>query len=726
MSDRVDVWEETKMDVWATLKKGDVAKLKSKKVKWTFKQTGGVSKIAEQTADVSVTGEAVKATVDFPRVKDDEPNYEVRYDVEWIQKTTSKKYFGVWPRDFELKAVHKVDGAEQPCEKFIFQVKTETGVAPEDAALTTDANGVHQYLCRAKTLHEVKAVSPWVIESWKKKGPRKREVLVSRKKYTAELVQPTKAGSPHRQYVNLENPGDKPRHASKILVKVCAKGDLPKAPGDRLGMKGDEIFVQVVFGEKNSARNSPKPRLVIDGADVAAEPDKRTFKGKVKLKDNGDPAEFEVELGLAGGDRCEIKVGVTDACSDDAATLENWRKFRLELWQPTPDVVSSFCVFRNDKSVGLSPSQQKMLKDKMDKVFVEFDHAYANSGFYDGAADIGNAGAWRILDGAYFKKGAGKKVYVTTIDELDRIRLAKGPSEAAQPKDTLITAWADYLMGRPEGAAHTFSKKLTSGSEKHKDQYFFFPDDPTLGAQTPTVNAVVWAATDYKKTGRWHAITDDADPGGDRRYAQNVAQADFGRYVKFKDCHTLEISLPAREGVADDPGTWAKTVGSSVKIAVWVTLWRFWPGANAAGWHGYVLMGIDAGAATDGGIVSTFIHEMGHNMGQAYAGKAVGPTYGLPPGKAIPNVAFPAGVPGGVAYEGLQHTGLHCAFGISDGDRATAVTNGDISPYHKSAKCVMYGAGDMKSSSLKGFCEKCTPFVKAIDARDIREHWNEA
>ena len=129
-----------------------------------------------------------------------------------------KKYYVVWPKTFELKAVHKVDGSETPCEKFIFDVQTDKG--PVDQSLTTDAKGEHHYTCHEKAAHEVVARSPWQIDTWKSKGPRKLEVLVSRKKYTAELVSPPNTGSPHKQLVNLTDDGTQPRHGNPIKVQV--------------------------------------------------------------------------------------------------------------------------------------------------------------------------------------------------------------------------------------------------------------------------------------------------------------------------------------------------------------------------------------------------------------------------------------------------------------------------------------------------------------------------
>jgi hypothetical protein len=197
--------------------KGDPSKAEGKKIKWIFTQTGGQEKLSDKEATLKDSKAAT--SVNFPKVKDDEPNYEVRYQRSYEgSKTSGKKYYVVWPKTFELKAVHKVDGSETPCEKFIFDVQTDKG--PVDQSLTTDAKGEHHYTCHEKAAHEVVARSPWQIDTWKSKGPRKLEVLVSRKKYTAELVSPPNTGSPHKQLVNLTDDGTQPRHGNPIKVQV--------------------------------------------------------------------------------------------------------------------------------------------------------------------------------------------------------------------------------------------------------------------------------------------------------------------------------------------------------------------------------------------------------------------------------------------------------------------------------------------------------------------------
>lgn len=272
-------------------------------------------------------------------------------------------------------------------------------------------------------------------------------------------------------------------------------------------------------------------------------------------------------------------------------------------------------------------------------------------------------------------------------------------------------------MGKVGGAANWQDVTLAcdDSASLRDPNLFLFKDDPSNATRTSTIEEMCWLAVSYQQGGTWHAISGSGDPGWDKAGRNDVDAADYGDWLDFSDCHTLKIKLPR------DVQDWMRA--NKVKIQVFVKLWKFWPECNAAGWHGYVLMGTDGGHASPEGIIDTFCHEMGHNLGQAYADKAVDPTYGFDAVNEIPNMPFPAGVPAGLPYGGLGHTGTHCAFGISASDRQTAVTNGDISPYFSSAKCVMYGANDMTSTNSRPFCDDCLKFIKAIDGSDITKDW---
>lgn len=723
-----NVFEESTYHVYCSVSKGAFDKLQDKKVTWTFKETGGQSKIGINTVDIDAGNKSASAKVTFPKVKDTEDSYEVSYTTKANKETShGKDTFVVWPKTIQIKAFHKVDGAEQPCKDFLFKVRVDGDVAEADAELHTDDQGVHEYACRKADKHEFLAVSPWVIDKWKTAKGRKREVLVSRKPYKAELVWPAKGG-PHKQYVNLPVNAWSPWDGHRLQLRVGAQGDQNRQFVDRLGLKDDEIFLEVEFGEKNSDRDDPKPRLIVGGADVAAEADGRTFKATLKLKDNGDPAEAEIELGYAGGDECEIRVGVTKDASDAKAKIVNWRKVAIDMVQPLPDVVSSYTVLRSDKQPGMGKAEMDAFTKALKPVFIDFVQGAAIT--FD-AADIGPSAAWRIHDASYFKKlmAGGKKVFTGTFDLAGALRAAKGP--AAPASNSFITSWADFLFD-PTVQAVTFSmeSKKKKYSVPNGQVYGFYKYDPTEDAQTLGITRFAWRASHWKGKGigrgilgTWHEITDAADPGAavyDWRDVPLDWDAHLQHFVKFVDYQTLEISLPARAGEAGDPGHFLKVDGHDVRIEVYIALRAAYAGANAGGWHGFIDMSTMAGKYATGGLVSTLLHELGHNMGQGYADKTVDLVYGNAAGSEIPGVPFAAGVPGGYLYGDHGHTGVHCAFGVSDGDR------GD-DPYGakqmKQAKCVMFGAGDMNSSKLLTFCEKCEPYVKAQDASDLSKHW---
>ena len=129
-----------------------------------------------------------------------------------------------------------------------------------------------------------------------------------------------------------------------------------------------------------------------------------------------------------------------------------------------------------------------------------------------------------------------------------------------------------------------------------------------------------------------------------------------------------------------------------------------------------------------GGLISTLLHELGHNLGQAYADKTVDPTYGRSNGNAIPGIPFPPGVPEGIVYGGKDHLGTHCAAGVSKELRAEPSY---AKPYETAVKiqqqatCIMFGSGDMNSSTLRSYCDQCRKFIKATDADDLTKHWEQ-
>ncbi len=125
--------------------------------------------------------------------------------------------------------------------------------------------------------------------------------------YKTRFIQP--AAGHVTQYVNLQPGQDHLDYGHKLWVYVAA-GRPAKA--------GDPIYIAAEFDPNNSRRNDPKP--AIDGAEQNGAPNK--FKLTLHKTEGQDWEAFEVELGVAGGDKLTLKVGSTPGVWDGSAVDE--------------------------------------------------------------------------------------------------------------------------------------------------------------------------------------------------------------------------------------------------------------------------------------------------------------------------------------------------------------------------------------------------------------------
>src|SRR5262249_42649641 len=81
------------------------------------------------------------------------------------------------------------------------------------------------------------------------------------------------------------------------------------------------VYVRITFSDKTK-RDDPKfPRkLVAEGVTVNGD----VQTGTTKLGKDGF-AKFSIQLGLAGGEKCKVEIGTTDAYGDDVRHFETWR-----------------------------------------------------------------------------------------------------------------------------------------------------------------------------------------------------------------------------------------------------------------------------------------------------------------------------------------------------------------------------------------------------------------
>lgn len=710
-----NVFEKTKLLLKTKVSRG---KARNSHATWTFKNDAtGESKTVQ--VEIGKSGTDVRCEFVTAEVPDGKESYLLTCELEADgRKFKPATPYRVWPHFFDLKALGK-DG--KPFPRFAFQVKQAGAPAVENGkGPQTGEDGTLRVDLKVTGALTVEAVSPYLIEKWtagKDKG-RNLEATVSRKPYVGAIYFPS--DKEVKQYVNLDaREGANEGH--RVKVTVGPKEDKGKDVTERAGVEGDVLYVQVVFSDKNSKRNDPKPAVFVDGSEADFEADKRTVKTKVKLGPGGNPAVFEVELGVAGGDVCEIKTGVTEACADDKIKITNWRKLAMEIIQPKADELSSYTVFKGDKSEGLADDQVQAIAKTLgkDKVFVELEVSKASA---YASGDLAGRAPYVVFDGAYFQRDAGKKMIALAPQHYADLQAAKGSNP--QDKRSLVTVWADYYQSED---AIEIAEKLESASlEKNiPSPSGVFKFDPQKADGTLGITQFYWQAVEYRKDdGSWAAVTHAEDPGGAKMDPQ-VIPLDWNElqhYLEFVHYRKIKIKLPKRPGKeATDPGFFLNVNGKQVKIGVYLMLSGAKFQVNAAGWHGFIWMSTFGGRFKTGGLVTTLLHELGHNLGQAYADKSVDATFGRSAANEIPGLPFPPGVPEGVVYGGHNHLGTHCATGVSRSNREKdSFQDPAVS---SQATCIMFGATDMSEANGKEYCEQCRTFIRATESDNITKAW---
>ncbi|HEX2958148.1 MAG TPA: hypothetical protein VHO70_15045 [Chitinispirillaceae bacterium] len=91
-------------------------------------------------------------------------------------------------------------------------------------------------------------------------------------------------------------------------------------------------------------------------------------------------------------------------------------------------------------------------------------------------------------------------------------------------------------------------------------------------------------------------------------------------------------------------------------------------------------------------------------------------------GNAIPGIPFPLAAPVGNVYGGHDHTGTHCAHGLTEATKKAASYQTDEA--YKESDCITFGGADMFDSTETFFCKDCCDYIKAEDLSDIRKNWS--
>lgn len=276
----------------------------------------------------------------LPAVDDTIDSYTLRYKAEITPPGKSpvsaagEDEFQVWPAKVEVNFTSD-DGEAHKNVKF----KIVRGGITQGGPRVADDSGKWGEKVGAGAW-QVRVDPPWELEPGATHKGKVRTYKVKKNKYTVEFVAPvvSKPDETTKQYVNLDvdpNGWSESKPFGRVVqFKIGALGDRARAPAARLGKQDDLVYIEVNF-TPSTKRNLPKPQLLatgLDGAPAASNSDK-TWKGKAKLDADG-LATFEVDLGFAGGDVCEVKIGANDTCADKKLTFETWRRVFYEVMYP--------------------------------------------------------------------------------------------------------------------------------------------------------------------------------------------------------------------------------------------------------------------------------------------------------------------------------------------------------------------------------------------------------
>ncbi len=641
-----NVFEESTLTLRAGISRGKGED--TTKAKFEFELEGGASSLDPVELEVGTgAGEAeVSTKIKLPKCADDEDCYTLSYKVTTDDASYPGKEFKVWPKTGTFKAVDS-DGKPLKGVPFNFSHSGET-------VYVTDKNGECPLPMTETKPATIIVRSPCSVDEWTTEKGRNREAKVTKKEYKVSISEPLLEGNsesaPHKQFVNLKNDdGKTPNQSSKIKVVCGGVTDTECIPG----IPGETVHIKVEFHKDNSKRNSPAPSLIAGGATVPAN-DKGIAEGTVEFDAEG-VAQFEVELGLAGGDKTKISVGITDACEDGTVYVQNWRRIWYQLTIPA----------------GESAPNLKRMVDALKEVFIEYLQDGETVEIAEGE-DAPTGVSW--FDGAWVGKAGSKKL---NIGDYNRAHYHTKFVDNHTPWQVhVLCCSTQFDSGK---------NKTYAGLEATKDSKVKWSDGTNVigvrkrGGSTLFPKKLNDGASAFIK-GSW--ASDDGSKKG------TLAEADV-----FIDKGYVTAKLP--KAATDYLGT-----DATKKVTVTLTVYRV-SGPYLGESDDYKqLIVLDQSSI---GVNDTLTHELGHSLNQV-------PTTAAQKAPGLKTTAHTR------AYTGNGHSGGHCANGMSDSNYAGgsgkvgSSYQGDFGSKSE-CTCVMYGEDN--SACTGKFCDICKPFVLA-------------
>lgn len=697
---------------------------------------------------VGTEDEKLVFKVTAPKVPDKEEFYKISFKIDFPSWPTGARSFdghteyAIWPSEYVVETVRTGDAAKEDGKS---EGDKFEKVAIEDARSNDD--GKYTFVPMSPgPVAEFTIKDPYLMVEWVEdasggytKKCRKRKVKVDSKPWKAKILshpdetQGRELDKAVVQWVNLD-PADGADKGSLVKVDV--------GPTD-VAMLGDrrKVHIKVTFPSDISKRNDPFPAVwKTDAASSKLTPVNASAKPGVdelvydltgakalEIPAGKDRVTFYVQLGHAGGVYCHIEVGTAaTALTDDQLYLEAWRRLQFETWQAKTDgdattKLSSWTLGGTPGTPGISAAATQHLyqtfagattgsrAERAKACFIDWQQAQA--GFYtkdtlESQSWIPVSGGTKLIpswDGAFFDEGAGTKITVLTWGQI--VQLAQSLNPAPHPRLNQVV-FADYVA-TAEPWSQSFGNLVADATLVPNKN--LLPWDIESGSvASDTVTEVFWKASVNDGTG-WTA---------DAAWTSVTDRASMDALVKVIGVRKVHLTMP-NVSSRGYPATHQVRFTIFVRGQAWS-----WGNINGCALGGTIAMNryapsLGLGAVHPIGVTNVVIHEIGHNMGQAYGDKSIDSTFGRSPANMIPGIDNPVSVAsGGDLYGGHGHTGTHCAFGLSATNKACA-SFGSFS-----GQCVMFGSDNMSLTTKKMWCANCKSYIRGTHLDDVRRSWS--
>lgn len=496
----------------------------------------------------------------------------------------------------------------------------------------------------------------------------------------------------HQQLTNLDAD---PAHPERGARLTCRVGFWPASTGKA----GDKIYVKAEWppADRLSKRNAPA-RALVGGADKPWASGANAKGLELTLQAEGGEATFEVDLGLAGGDQVTLSIGSTDRCEDARLVVSNWRTV---YYQPTlrrgltlPDLSQAEGWFA-DGAVTL----------EADGAAVQVDAGPPASGvdgkggltfvpaewYWDGSTPpdrpthqimlVGHHNWNHFEQDVFLERKGALGVNLVLCD-----RVCHGTNHLHAP---YVQSFANVelpgpdltqMVDVPDPAMRLFARAVHDGS-------------------FPVVNV------------RWTGPTDASVPAELRNKSGTVPEAWIEVPSVGGSYYFIVFPAPDDTGVTEAerlPGR-ILAAGGTLKVRGQVYV----ADAGFAGWARGKQVALAKDEGDDAVMNYLVAHEVGHKMHQAAANNSPSQgweaAYYLPPGFAFSD--HPRG------YQGHNHVGGHCNFGVPD----AKVSEPDYTTLaaDEQGTCAMFGMVLSDMSRLIGFCEHCLKFTRGYDMKSV-------